>query len=1030
MYHNPRHEKLYFNRISQAIERVELAIIGKTLPLNVTYWNTGKPIEGTNFDGRLGGEYKPIKEGDTWGNRWDLVWFHITGEVPADFDGKEIQLWINISTEGCVYHADGTVDQHIGYKSIWDDRAIRQYVPLTKSAKAGEKLEFWLEGSVAGYFGVTPLDDVKCKDIDRNEPTRFGEREGTVEKIRLAVFNDAAFQLSLDMKLMFNLYEGLHEGSVRRAKIFKALQDCCDILGSDPMAFEAARESLKPIMSLKTSASEMDVYAVGHAHIDTGWLWPVREGRRKCVRTFANQIKLIKDYPGYIFGASQPQHYQFVKEDQPELFERIKQAVKDGKWELQGGMWVESDCNIPNGESLVRQFIHGKNFFMDEFGKDVTNLWIPDVFGYSAALPQIMHLAGVDTFLTQKISWSQFNTFPYNTFFWQGIDGTEILTHFPPEDTYNSDMTPGSLIGSQQRFKEKAVASKIMSLFGVGDGGGGPRPDHIERALRMKDLEGCPRVQFNTAENFFESLHDIKHELPKWVGELYLEYHRGTLTTQALVKKQNRQLEHRLREMEIICTAAGVDSYPIETFDKLWKTLLLNHFHDIIPGSSINNVYQVTHQEHADMLAKLDEMQADVAPKLLTADADSVVYFNSLSHAWSGVVTLPEGWGGATCDSLPMSSQREGDRVVVQLNIAPLSSVELKKVDDCKQLKTVDELVLENDVVKYVFNKDGQLISAHDKQADIEALREAGNVLSLYNDRPTAYDAWDIDAYHRTEYVGTTTVQSIKLEQGPVRSVLSITATLGEASTIEQTITLETFGGGGKRLDFATKVNWAEQHKLLKVAFPTTISTTEASCDIQYGYLKRPTHTNTSWDMARFEVACHKYVDMSEPTFGVALLNDCKYGHRILDNTLELTLLRSPTWPDPDADMGEHTFTYSLLPHVDDLVRSDVMQQARCLNQFPVMFAGYAGKLESPVKLESRNATLEVLKRAEKSDALIARIVESHGYRGRATLSVPAGSKVTVTNLMEWTDGEELPVIDNKVSLTLKPFEIVTVKIN
>ncbi|HCD31519.1 MAG TPA: alpha-mannosidase 2c1, partial [Phycisphaerales bacterium] len=837
MYHNERHENLYCNRIKQAIDRVELSVIQDSMPLDVTFWNTGKPIEGTSFDDRLGGKYQPIKEGDTWGQRWDLAWFHITGTVPEAYAGKQIQLWINITTEGCVYHPDGKVEQHIGFSSIWDARAKRPYVPLTKTAVAGDPIDFWLEGSVAGYFGVTPLDDVKCKDIDRSDPTRFGERDGKVEKIRLAVFNDAAWQLTIDMKLLLSLYEGLHEDSVRRAKIFKALQDCCDILGSNPNNFQEARDSLKPIMSLTTSASEMDVFAVGHAHIDTGWLWPVREGRRKCVRTFANQIKLINDYPGYIFGASQPQHYQFVKDDQPELYERIKQAVKDGKWELQGGMWVESDCNIPSGESLVRQFIHGKNFFMDEFGKDVTNLWIPDVFGYSAALPQIMHLAGVDTFLTQKISWNQFNTFPYNTFFWQGIDGTQILTHFPPEDTYNSDMTPGSLIGSQQRFKEKAVASKIMSLFGVGDGGGGPRPDHIERALRMKDLEGCPRVQFNTAEKFFESLHDIKNDLPKWVGELYLEYHRGTLTTQALVKKQNRQLEHRLREMEIISTCVGVDSYPIAEFDALWKTLLLNHFHDIIPGSSINNVYQVTHQEHADMLARLDAMQADASPKLLTADSNSVVYFNSLSHAWAGVVTLPEGWASATCDGQEITTQSEDDHIVAQVSIDPLSSIQLIKAADTTAIASVDQLVLENDLVKYTFNKDGQLVSAYDKQADIEALREPGNVMSLYNDRPTAYDAWDIDAYHRTEYVGSTTVQSIKLETGPVRHVLTITATIGEMSTITQKITLS---HATKCLDFDTTVNWAEQHKLLKVAFPTSINAPEASCDIQYGYLKRP----------------------------------------------------------------------------------------------------------------------------------------------------------------------------------------------
>ncbi len=757
-----------------------------------------------------------------------------------------------------------------------------------------------------------------------------------------------------------------------------------------------------------------------------------RESIHKCARTFSSQIALLEGYPDYVFGASQAQLYAFTKEHYPALYEKIKPWVKEGRWEVQGGMWVEADCNVISGESMVRQFLHGKNYFMDEFGVDIKNLWLPDVFGYSAAMPQILKKAGVDFFLTQKISWSQFNVFPHNTFVWCGIDGSEVITHFPPEDTYNSEMMPGLMYESQVRFKENGVLDGFLSLYGIGDGGGGPKEDHVERGRRMRNLEGCPKVTFGRADAFFERLEERRNDLETWAGELYLELHRGTLTTQARTKLGNRRLEQRLRDTEFLCSCLPLDRYPQAVLDRTWKVLLLNQFHDIIPGSSIHKVYEVTEREYAEGLADCDRLIAEAAADLLKPDSESLVLYNSLSYGYTAPITLPESWRGcAVADeagaSLPIQSDEGG--VAVLADLPAQSFITLRKSGEAEAPHRNEGLVLENDLVRYEFAEDGTIVSALDKEADCQILAagERGNLLSLYEDRPNGSDAWDVDVFYEDQLMETArSVGADPLGAGPVRCGLKFSLAVG-TSTVEQRVFL---APNSKRLDFVTQVEWQETHRMLRVSFATPVLTPHAAFDIQYGYVKRNTHSNQSWDMAQFEVVGQRYADLSASDYGVALLNDCKYGHKVKGHVLDLNLLRSPAEPDPDADLGAHTFTYSLLPHIGELTESQVMAESAMLNQRPVVLDGYsAGDASLPCRLESDGISLEVVKKAEKEDCIVIRLVETRGCTSSGTLKV-AGEKAKLveTNLMEWTEEGEISC-DGDVEVTLRPFEIRTYKI-
>jgi len=1017
-------EKIFTERINKFQKRIYRQMLLEPIMFDATYYVSKEQVL---FNYRLEGEYAPIKQGEVWGEAGENAWFHLKGQLPASWKNKKIVASLDFNGEGLIFSDEGIPLQGITSSSVYNREFKRDISPIFENSNGGEEIELWIEAVAIGYLGVNlPLDPKP------NDTNRYGEYRGKVNKIEYAIFDEELWQLWLDIEVLNGLVKTLPEKSVRRSRIIRNVNKAIDAYGDNQNNSTSARSILKLELSKTASASDLSVSAVGHAHIDTAWLWPVSETIRKCARTFANQIALLEKYPEYIFGASQPQHYVFVKEHYPELFKKIKHFVKEGRWELQGGMWVEADTNLISGESLIRQIIHGKNFFMDEFEVEVENLWLPDVFGYSVALPQILKKSGIDYFLTQKISWNQINEFPHNTFLWEGIDGSEVLTHFPPENNYNSYLSPDYLIPGRDNFKEKDFIDEFISLYGVGNGGGGPKSDNIEFGKRMSNLEGAPKVRFGRADSFFESLNKYKDELPVWQGELYLELHRGTLTSQALVKKYNRKLELKLRELEILYSTLPIENYPAQQFDAIWKKVLINQFHDIIPGSSINAAYKVTHKEYETALDDCAKLKHDASKLLFKESDNSMVLFNSLSYKFSGAITLPENWGNGLVDSENnrVEVQKERDEFIALVNIEPLSFLTLYKSAEYEIPKVnKQDLILENAMVLYEFDNDGKLTKAYDKELDLNILAddEMGNLLSLYDDHPLDWDAWDIDIFYETSHLEY--AKGIAAEtfcDGKVRKGLKFNFAIGN-SKIQQFIFLT---DNNKRLDFETEVEWNEKHKMLRVAFPVNVFNNQASFDVQYGFINRNTHRNTSWDFAKFEVPAHRYADISREDFGVALLNDSKYGYKVLNNIIDLNLLRSPSYPDPDADIGNHKFIYSLLPHSGNLTNSDVIPQAAQLNQGIMIFPRTENiSAAVPCKVEGLGISLETIKKAEKSDSLIIRLVETTGSNSKGLLrfnKYPV--RISETNLIEWEENEEYLISDH-YEIRLKPFEIRTYKL-
>ncbi len=1011
-------ENLYITRIERFFQRLKGTILAERVPMKAQY----TPVQQAVPFNRLSNlAYRNVAVGDIWGRRWESAWFRLSGTIPPDWHGAPLVAHLDFGGEGLVLDREGNILQGISNGSVFDAEFARDIVRLSDACEGGRAVELWVEAAASGLFGMfTEFDP------PHDSPMRYGRYDARVTAMDLARFDEARWQLWLDVRLIRGLIRGLDATSVRRARLIHAANDMIDAY-STGSSVEECRAILRETLPAGAAPSALTVTAIGHAHIDTAWLWPVRETIRKCARTFASQLSLIDRFPNYIFGASQAQHYAFVKEHYPQLYARIKEAIARGRWEVQGGMWVEADCNLISGESMVRQIVHGKNFFRDEFEVEVDNLWLPDVFGYSAALPQILRKSGIDYFLTQKISWNQFNKFPHHTFAWRGIDGSEVISHFPPEDTYNSQLEADSLIRAEKNFAEKAYLNEFVSLFGVGDGGGGPKEDQIELGLRQGDCEGAPKLQFGTARDYFHRLEAHRGELPVWAGELYLELHRGTLTTQAVIKKYNRQLEQHLRLAEMLHSCGAMDRYPAEELDRIWKTVLLNQFHDIIPGSSITMVYETARIELGEALDAAHKL-IERASSETEPDPDICTVFNGTSAIYDGPVELPEGWAGATGDGVT-EVQGEEFGAVASVRIEPYSFATLRRGESGTPVEYGEDLVLENDCVRYEFERDGTILTAWDKEAGCYLLdpNEPGNLFALYEDRPNDWDAWDIDIfYERTALETPEPANAWSLGVGPVRAGLCFEVKVGQ-STIMQRVYLPS---GGRQLTFRTNVAWREKHKMLRVSFPAAVAGDRATFDIQYGYVRRNTHRNTSWDTAQFETVGHRYADLSRGDLGVALLNDCKYGYKVHDNRLDLCLLRAPTYPDPDADQGEHEFTYSLLPHPYDHVRGGVITAAAHLNGGVAVLPGFKPAHDRlPWRVAGEGLSLEVVKKAEKEDCLVLRIVETNGQRSIGRLEIDDKSATLVgTDLMEWTDGEQFSCAE-PLPLELEPFEIVTFKL-
>ncbi|MFD7693923.1 alpha-mannosidase [Streptomyces sp. NPDC059805] len=1003
-------------RIEERVERVHTqrvkpAIYAATVPFEVEAWQA--PGEPVPFEEAAAAHYTPFATGTSWGPPWGTTWFRMRGQVPAAWAGRRVEAvidlgfvgdWPGNQAEGLVHLADG--------RPLKAVNPLNQYVPIGNPVAGGEDVHYLVEAAsnpdilADGFARPTPLGDVRTA----------GDRPlYTFRRADLAVLDEEVWHLDLDLAVLRELMVHLGEHEPRRHEILHALDRAMDTLDLDDVAGSApaVREVLAPVLAKPAHASAHTISGVGHAHIDSAWLWPIRETKRKTSRTFSNVTSLADEYEEFVFACSQAQQYEWVRDHYPHVWARIQESVKKGQWAPVGGMWVEADGNLPGGEALARQLIHGKRFFIEHFGVETKGVWLPDSFGYTAAYPQLAKLAGNEWFLTQKISWNQTNKFPHHTFWWEGIDGTRIFTHFPPVDTYNACFSGEEMDRAVRNYQEKGGGTRSLAPFGWGDGGGGPTREIMERARRLADLEGSPKVVVEHPDAFFAKARAEYEDAPVWNGELYLELHRATYTSQARTKQGNRRSEHLLREAELWATTAALHApgytYPYEKLDRLWKTVLLHQFHDILPGSSIAWVHREAEAEYARVARELQELTAEAVTAL---GGGGPRVFNTSPFDRAEVVRTPEGTHAYV--TVPANGS------------APLVA------DEPERPVTVSGRVLDNGLVRVEIAEDGALASVFDLRANREVLAGAGNLLRLHTDLPNYWDAWDIDKHYRNRYRELRATESVTVvEDGPLVGAVRVSRAFGKGSTITQTITLR---AGSPRIDFATEIDWHEAEKILKAGFPVDIRAAHSSAEIQFGHVQRPTHTNTTWEAARFEVSGHRWVHLAEPGYGVAVVNDSTYGHDVTRTVREdggtttrvsLSLVRAPRIPDPEADQGTHRLTYALLPGASI---EDAVAEGYALN-LPLRVADAAGAPEPVVSVDGDGVTVEAVKLADdRSGDVVVRLYESRGGRARAVLRTGfplAGAEIT--DLLERP--LEPVAADGGVPVSLRPFQVLTLRL-
>ncbi len=1005
--------------------------------------------------------WQTFERADGWGGFDAHAWFRFHVTVPEQMEGKPVFLLLGTAPlEWSGW--DATNPQFV----VLVDGVVRQGVDTNHQEV------LLTEKAVAGTIWQVDLHAYGGRVMAKGESLRLS--------VDFACMDRDIEQLYYDLWVPVEALPLMSEEAPSRHAVLNVLNEAVNLLDWRDAPGDSFHQSVREaIRYLKKSLyddlcgyDEVQATCVGHTHIDVAWHWTVAQTREKVVRSFSTVLALMEQYPEYKFMSSQPQLYEFLQEDHPELLERIKERVSEGRWEAEGGMWLEADCNVTSGESLVRQLLYGKAFFQDTFGVDNRILWLPDVFGYSAALPQILKKSGIDWFMTTKIAWNQFNKLPYDTFNWRGVDGTEVLTYFitttdrPDKNftTYNGDTNPASVKGTWSRYQQKEINQDVMISFGHGDGGGGPTRGMLESARRLsKGLPGIPKTQMGTAGEFFDRLEKkVKDHprLPTWVGELYLEYHRGTYTSMARNKRYNRKNEILWGEVELLHVLAGLTgtSWPKARLDAAWKKLLLNQFHDILPGTSIWDVYEVCQEEYEQLLSDGQEMAAHAMGCLAekaAGNSPALMVVNTLSFERSDLVetTVPDNirhpavlTGGGWQEGQRVQTP-EGERVLFHVPEVPpmgfktFALGEKPVVTDIFESESqnaqwiVSPGLLENRFFTIRLDDAGHFISLYDKTCSREVLKngEKGNVIQAFEDRPMNYDNWDIDMYYTEKSWVVDSLQNVTVtENGPVRGTLRLERKFCK-SLITQDIHIYR---DIPRVDFETHVDWQQSQILLKVAFPVEINTDKATYEIQFGHVERPTHWNTSWDWARFEVCAHRWADLSETGYGVSLLNDCKYGHDIKDGVMRLTLIKSGIEPNPVTDRGEHRFTYSLYPHQGSWREAGTLPMAARLNVSlrsmvlePKMQYDPGVGEHSLVHSDKVHVVVETVKQAEDGQGIIVRLYESENRRGTVRLSFGRPLKqVHACNLMEQNEGV-VSFAEHTVDLVVRPLDIQTLRV-
>jgi alpha-mannosidase len=980
---------------------------------------------------------EPWEEFDSKTMHWygpdEHYWFRAEYTVPKSMDGKTLYLKVATQVDHWDYAKNPQFLLFVNGQMTQGMDLNHQTVMLERCAKEGETYTIDLQG----YTGVM-----------------FAELTFTMEAVEV---DEKINEIYYDIVVPLQGFSRMQEDDKVRKDLRTILNNTVNLLDlrtpySDSFyqSIEEAHNYIQKALYEDMSGYE-DVIAscIGHTHIDVAWLWTVAQTREKVARSFSTVLKYMDEYPEYKFMSSQPALYQFLKERYPETYEKIKERVKEGRWEAEGGMWVEADCNLTSGESLVRQFLYGKKFFKDEFGIDSRILWLPDVFGYSGALPQIMKKSGIKYFMTTKLAWNQINKVPYDTMMWRGIDGSEIFTHLITTlgvgqseadffTTYNGMLHPDAILGGWHRYQNKDINNDILIAFGYGDGGGGPTREMLETSKRMeKGIRGIPKVRQEFAGNYFEELEERvegNKSLPVWEGELYFEYHRGTYTSMGRNKRSNRRCEQLLMDAELLEVLTGTSEK--EEMDKIWRTVLLNQFHDILPGSSIAEVYEVTKKEYAEIESRLAEMIAEKLNLLMDGGQDKISVFNTLGFDRNDVVSLGDCHAAALTDEsgkiYPVQETAQG-AVAYITDIPAKGGKTLQLLDTVKEEASriqITENGIETPFYRISIDENGLFTSIYDKECDREVLKagEKGNLLRMYEDKPMHYDCWDIDMYYSEKYWDAEKADKIQwIEEGPVRATLEIQRTISN-SVIKQEIH---FYADSRRIDFSTWVDWKEHQHLLKVHFPVNIHSDEATFEVQFGNLKRKIHGNTSWDEARFESCGQKWMDISEGHYGVSLLNDCKYGYSAKDSNIALTLIKSGIEPNKTADQEEHVFTYALYPHKEMWSAAGTVQEAYKLNQ-----PAYATKGElkntgkSFISTDKDNIIIETVKPAENGDGMIVRLYDCENSLTKVTLTFAEGmlESVEECNLMEEKEAD-IEACGNSFTVSVKPYEIKTYRV-
>lgn len=972
-------------------------------------------------------------------------WLSTEVTVPEDLRGKTVHLLLPTNAEALLY-VDGQP-----WQGLDDNRAL---VLLSRAGEPGR---------------VYRLDVMLFTGRDQKDKTLAAD---------LVCLDRAVKDYQYDLRTVLGVARTLPEESTTAIRLWQALTASVNAIdfhrADQPVdVTEAAQILRRQIQALRDQGhgpTDVDIFLVGNSHIDVTWLWTLAETRQKMGRTTATALRYLDELPAYRFAQSQPQLYEFLRQDFPDLFRRVQERVAEGRWEIVGAAWVEPDCNITGGEALVRQILYGQKFWQEHFGRETNVMWLPDTFGYAWALPQILKKSGLDTFVTQKLTWSETNTFPHGHFDWEGVDGTRIRCTFP--QTYVSRTFPEEIVAFYRKYPSKDTVPALLYPYGYGDGGGGPVREDVEIGSRLNNMPGFPRCHFTTAQ---ETLHRIQEQadalaraagqpIPIWKGELYLEFHRGTLTTHARVKRYNRTCEILLREAEIWASLAAIQAgfdYPAADLEAAWKKVLLNQFHDIVPGTSIAPVYPEVYEMYDDVLATARAIIAAASDALTESEgkADGFTVMNSLP--WDVTdwveVDIPgamdvhiEDADGRTVPHQVVAEHEGGVRIGLEAAAPALGYTTYHVRAGAPLLSSVLQSrdgLLENDRFRVTFDERGQIASIYDKELQREWLAGPGNVFQTFEDRPNHWEAWDVNDWYQQKPLDLFgLVKAEVIEQGPVRVVMRLDHSTANGSHIEQDVVLyRTI----PRIDFLTRVDWREQRVLLKTAFPVAVHSPHAAYDIQFGSIERPTHHNTSWDAAKFEVCAHKWSDLSEGNGGVSLLNDCKYGHDVRDNIMRITLLRNAAHPDarcptpsylfPDqeseiiyTDTGMHEVRYAFFPHPDDW-RSGTVQQAYSFNSPLRVIQGTATVAEA-CAVSDPALVIEALKRAEDGNGYILRVFEAHGGRHQAAIRLPfALASVEPTDLMERPSPGEGPVeiIDEQsISFFIKPYEIRTFRLH